>query len=126
MDCLKVAERKIIADVHKFNHSALAWPSLQYGSEVKNEARLKEVLIEVPARRREHGRDPSMQVNDQLQPSALTREILAHRERSRATTYARKDGLTDRKRGGDLEAGKEEKCVQGEGRVSLDALMEKP
>lgn len=55
VDCLKVAERKIIGDVHKFNHSALAWPSLQYGCEVKNEARMKEALIEVPARRREHG-----------------------------------------------------------------------
>lgn len=46
-----------------------------------------------------------MRVNDQLQLSALTYEILARSERSRSTTYTRKDGLRDRKRGGDIEGG---------------------
>lgn len=45
--CLKLAERKIITDAHRFNLSASAWPSLRYRSEVKNEAWMKEALIEV-------------------------------------------------------------------------------
>lgn len=48
---LKLAERKIITDEHRFNLSASAWPSLQYHSEVKNEAWMKGALIEVLGRR---------------------------------------------------------------------------
>lgn len=44
---LKLAERKIITVAHRFNLSATAWPFFQYYSEVKNEAWMKEALIEV-------------------------------------------------------------------------------
>lgn len=48
---MKLAARKITTVAHRFNLSASAWPSLRYCSEVKNEARMKEVLIEVLGRR---------------------------------------------------------------------------
>lgn len=51
VEALKLAERKIITDAQRFNLSALAWPSLQCCSEVKNEAQMKGALIEVPGRR---------------------------------------------------------------------------
>lgn len=48
---LKLTERKIITDAQRLSPSASAWPSLQYRSEVKNEASMKEALIEVLGRR---------------------------------------------------------------------------
>lgn len=48
---LKLAERQIITDAQRFNLWASAWPSLQHGSEVKNEAWMKGALIEVLGRR---------------------------------------------------------------------------